>query len=342
MLNFSLYLLIGLLISSIFSIFYSSVFYVSAILFYLFIYVLALSFFVLLHFDLVGILLVLIYGGGVLVLIMFSVYLLNLQKVKITINLNAKLFLGVFGVMSLIFFNFFSFFSNLGVGFHFYTPFLVDFIFYTTFIDSCMCELYFNNCFLNLYLFELLGLQIYLIHLMSFISLTCLLFLSLLGVVLVSFRSYMMNSYFLLANLNYTYLIRNTFFLLPNIDLHGTNNSLFYLQLLCLFGSLLFILSFTFLILSSDFNVIKLLLAFELMYLSTFMFFAGFSFLLDDISGIIFILYSLGIMAAETALGLAIYLLGFYFFKSEVKFKPSIVFQTCSNNSLSFSKKLFY
>lgn len=55
-------------------------------------------------------------------------------------------------------------------------------------------------------------------------------------------------------------------------------------------------------------NFILILISFELMFLSICVLFCSFSYMLDDAVGLVMTLFILGIVAGESALGLAIYI----------------------------------
>lgn len=79
----------------------------------------------------------------------------------------------------------------------------------------------------------------------------------------------------------------------------------------------LFVLGLCILLLNKD-NIVKILIAFELIVLSTVLNFNLFSSIHDDITSQVFVLIILAIAAAEAALGLAIF---FNYFKKKNNIK---------------------
>ena len=164
---------------------------------------------------------------------------------------------------------------------------------------------------LNFYVnsFWKLGFLLYLVYFLPLFLLFLLFFCSMLGVYILTYDDkYVNNHYFNVINIE----DKNSFFkfllfdsiMLFNHDLFLLPKNLNYIFFV---GAVLFMFNTFFLLFSKNLNIIKIVLVFELYFLSIILLLLFFSSIHQSYEGIIFIFILLGLMSIETILFLSIF-----------------------------------
>lgn len=315
-------ILLGLIVSSLFHLFYSFRLSLQSILFFIFIYFFSFFFFCMIGFDFIGILILLIYVGGLFVIIIFSVFSLKLDKSVKSINTPHVSIIKFIIVFISLFFVLISIFSD-------YLYLLSDSIMTASWYNINITRHFFYDESTIKYsiqlvpIFKAVSFYMYTFYFIPFIGLLIILLIGVIGIILITTHNHLFNQHFLILDFKYT-LVTNRFLLL---NLNLSNDTIIFSNLLSSFlssditldlssmlGFCIIILSsiLTFLVLNYTFDIVKFILLTELLCLCLFMFLSLFSFILFDLTGVIFILYILGILAVEMAVGLALYIIGYY------------------------------
>ena len=348
--------------------FFNSVFTIHSLFYVLLIYLSIFFILISFGFDFLALLLIMVYVGGILVLFLFVLFLLDNNR---TLNVknnylffSFNFFLKILFFIIIIYFFYYNYiyFKSLDVSFNdllllyitsYYNKFnfidltildkqhitslyftLYDNILYIngTYIDTYSFKLnfyfladYYINTFGNNYVyfytnsFWKLGYFLYIIYFIPLYLVFLLLFISMMGVFSLTFQSsYTSYNFFNFKFFDfkdkkysaYDFIAWFYFVFTTPFSLNTSlNDFLVFDDYFCLFfiASSLFIFNTFFLLFSKNINIVKLILIFELYFLSIILFLCFFSTIHNNYDGIIFIFFLIGIMSVETILFLSIF-----------------------------------